>query len=100
LLQNNQEQPLNVEDQKVRSFYDFLNSDNFKKTLETIIISKQASNSTFISAYRLDPILVFVILGGVIFASYHSLNDKVSTGTLIGAIVGYVSIKFIGLLEA
>ena len=71
-------------------FYDFLNGENFKKALETFILNKQADNSTFISKYRLDLVLVGLLLVTVLISGYLNLIDSLSTGTLIGAVVGYV----------
>ena len=88
--QNISSQSNHPEVDKAKFFYDFLNGNNFAKAVDAFIQNKQADNQTFLSAYRFDLILVGILLIAVLVSGYLELIDKLSTGTLIGAIVGYV----------
>lgn len=72
----------------------FLNGENFKEMIGAFNTYHRGERKVFISTYLFDIILVAILLAGVSFVGYLKIIDGVSTGTLIGAIIGYALGRF------
>jgi len=90
---NNQKEQ-NKEENFGKQFWDFLNGTNFYEVVNTIFKNQVSERKTFLYSYLIDVFLVLILIGAVIILAVQNVIEAVTTGTLIGAIIGYALGRF------
>ena len=83
---------------KQDSIIELLRDEKFNNFILNIIHSAKENKITdsirYIKEYLIDILLVLIILGAIIFSSSKGFIDTCTSGTLIGAVIGYALARF------